>query len=82
LRGRVKVLGWLIAAVFTAFIGTVIWNVIAFSTKQVQVNQVDAVEPLRGFEERLARALRFRTVATGGPTEPVTQRPFSSSMSS
>lgn len=65
LRGRVKVLGWLIAAVFTAFIGTVIWNVIAFSTKQVQVNQVDAVEPLRGFEERLARALRFRTVATG-----------------
>jgi hypothetical protein len=56
LRGRVKVLGWLIAAVFTAFIGTVIWNAIAFSTKQIQVNQVDAVEPLRGFEERLARA--------------------------
>src|SRR5271166_1091580 len=33
--------------------------------EQVQVNQVDAVEPLRGFEERLARSLRFRTVATG-----------------
>ena len=37
-------LGWLIAAVFTAFIGTVIWNVIAFSTKQVQVN---ALPPLK-----------------------------------
>ena len=64
-RGLIKALGWLIAAVFVALIGTVIWNVITLPTKQVQVKQVDAVEPLRGFEERLARALRFRTVATG-----------------
>ena len=66
-------LGWLIAAVFTAFLGTVIWNVIAFSTKQVQVNQVDAVEPLRGFEERLARrsgSARSRPGPTAGTPRP------------
>ena len=46
-------------------IGTIVWNVITFTSKQVQVSQVDAVQPLRGFEQRLARAIQFRTVATG-----------------
>jgi len=65
LRGRIKALGWLIAAVLTVVLGAVVWNVIVFTTKQVQVNHVDVVEPLRGFEERLSRSLRFRTVAPG-----------------
>ncbi len=64
-RSRVKAFGGLIAAVFAALIGIVLWNFITFSTKQVQVDQVHAVEPLQGFAERLARAIRFRTVATG-----------------
>ncbi len=68
-------LGWLIAAVFTAPIGTVRWNVIAFSAEQVQVNQVDVVEPLRGFEERLARSLRSAR-SRPAPTEPLRRRPL------
>ena len=43
-----------------------LWNAFDFLLqKQVHVKQVDIVEPLRGFEERLARSLRLRTVATG-----------------
>ena len=61
---RFRAILWLIAAVFAALIGTVLWNAITFRSKQVQVNQVDAVEPMQGFEERLARAIQFRTVAT------------------
>ncbi len=64
-RGRIKAIGELIAVAFAALIGIVLWNFITFSTKQVQVNQVDAVKPLEGFAERLARVIQFRTVATG-----------------
>ncbi len=54
-----------VALAFLRVNGYAAENVIAFPTKQVQVNQVDAVELLRGFEERLARSLRFHTVTTG-----------------
>ena len=67
LRGRVKVLGWLIAAVFTAFIGTVIWNVIAFSTKQVQVN---ALPPLKVVQLLGNACLSPTTLAPKGPFRP------------
>ena len=60
-------LGWLIAAVFTAFIGTVIWNVIAFSTKQVQVN---ALPPLKVVQLLGNACLSPTTLAPKGPFRP------------
>jgi len=78
MRGRIKTLGGLIGAVFAAFIGTILWNLLSYHSKQVHVNEVDAVEPLRGFDDRLARAIRFRTVATAadGAGEAATFQEF------
>ncbi len=75
---RIKVLGLLIVVVLTAVLGAITWNVITFRSKQLQANQVDAVEPLRGFEERLAQAIRFRTIASGatGAGDAATFREF------
>ena len=62
---RLKTLLWLFAAALTALIVVIGWNVNSFTSKQVQVKPIDAVKPLPGFEERLSRALQFRTIATG-----------------
>ena len=64
-RSRIKRIGGLIAAGFAAFLCTLVWNSITFRSKQVHFNPVDTVEPLQGYAERLARAIRYRTVATG-----------------
>ena len=64
-KGRIRALGWLTATLFAALIGTLLWNGISRGSKQVHPAKIDVVQPRQGFEERLARALQFRTVATG-----------------
>ena len=56
---------WLVAALLISVIGIIAWNTVAFTSKQVHVKPVQAIEPLPGFEERLTRALQFRTIANG-----------------
>ena len=62
---RLARLFWLVAALLISVIGIVAWNTVAFTSKQVHVKPVQAIEPLPGFEERLTRALQFRTIANG-----------------
>ena len=64
-RNCIRVFLLFIAAALTAVIVAVIWNAITFTSKQVHVSRVDVLAPLRGYEERLARAIQFHTVATG-----------------
>ena len=63
--GRIKAIGCLMAAAFATLLGFIAFNVIASRSKQVRVDGPRAVEPLSGFAERLAEAIRFRTVAPG-----------------
>ena len=64
-KGRIRALGWLTATLFAALIGTLLWNGISRGSKQVHPAKIDVVQPRQRFAERLARALQFRTVATG-----------------
>jgi carboxypeptidase PM20D1 len=63
-----KAVGWILAAL-ASLIVVLALGVILSPSRQVRVKPKPGPEPLEGFEQRLAQALRFRTVASASPAE-------------